>query len=341
MFHLQFLEHLAARLLVVFLSIFFSVNAVAANEAVSCVQSELSARDYRPGPVDGLMGRKTITAANMFAEDAGLDLEALSKETAGLWCDAIKGAGDVRRVISRPDQTARFRDVRWNGADPTLEDGVLTFSLMPRQCGEQTYGDGRGESDCNGGRVRSQVRSPASVNVGQEVEYYMEFFIPEDFSYYGDQWYPSRSRLLITEWKRDEGVKNHIYEMLLDNVRGATFEQATCITREDYGKWNSFSLRIKWSKGSDGYLVAKCNNEIILERRGDQTVIPPNCASDYKLQCNPNTQRPNASIQWNVGPNFSGYGRNYASIGKSSPFAPFPPQGIEIRVRNLYVGKIP
>lgn len=235
------------------------------------------------------------------------------------------------------DQTGSFRDVTWNGAKPIRKNNEIIFALQAGQCGKPTYGDGRGESDCNGGRVRSQVQARGSVKVGQTVEYRMEFFVPKSFDYRGDLYFPSGTRLLIAEWKRSKGIKNHIYEILLDASKGATFERATCIHPSEFGKWNSFSLRIKWSKGSDGFMEARCNDRLILERKGDQTVIPPDCASDYKLQCEPNRQIPGAPILWSVGPNFSGYGSDYARLGKPSPFAPFPSNGIEIRVRGLEV----
>ena len=321
--------------------VFLIIQPAFASDQVKCVQTELSAKGYRPGPADGLLGRKTIGAADSFSIDAELTLPQLTNETATIWCEAIRSKTDFVRIVVRPDQTMTFKEVWLNGSDPSFDEGVVNFRLASGQCSDTLYGDGRGESDCNGGRMRSQIQAPRHVSVGSEMEYYFEFFIPDDFSYEGDWWYPSKSRLLIAEWKRIKGIKNHVYEILLDNVRGVTFEQATCITKEDYGKWSTFSLQIKWSKGKDGYLVARCNDQIILERQGEQTVVPPNCASDYKLQCHPDTQRPNADILWALGPNFSGFGSDYAEKGKPSPFAPsFPGRPIELSVRNLYVGAI-
>jgi len=327
------------------ISVFFAVvvtfsSSAFAGEQARCVQSELANLGFQPGPADGVLGRRSFGAASQFQEEADIDLPELTKDSAELWCEVLREFSTSPTAMAIRDQTLAFEEVRWNGADPIYEDSVVTFALQSGQCGARTYGDGRGESDCNGGRVRSQLQSPDTVRVNSEVEYYFEFFIPDDFSYWGDQWYPSGSRLLIAEWKRTQGIKNHIYEILLDNRRGVTFERETCITSDHYGKWNSFSLRIRWSRGDDGYLEARCNDRLILERRGDQTVIPPDCDTDYKLQCEVRHQRPNANIQWAIGPNFSGYGRDYERLGKSSPFAPFPPDGIEIRVRNLYVGGI-
>lgn len=311
-----------------------------ASEASRCVQASLANLGFEPGPADGVLGRRSSGAAAQFRETTEMDFPDLTKENAQEWCDELKEFQQSPLAMSMRDQTAKFVNVKWNGVDPTIEDGTVTFFLQEGQCGAKVYPDGRGESDCNGGRLRTQIMAPRPVRVGQNVEYYMEFFVPEDFNYRMELYYPSKSRLLIAEWTRIEGIKNHIYEILVDNQRGVTFERETCILPEEFGQWHTFSLRINWSKGEDGYLEARCNDRLVLERRGDQTVVPPDCASGYKLQCDPSTQRPNASINWNVGPNFSGYGSNYAEMGRTTPFAFFPKDGIEIKVRNLYVGEI-
>lgn len=315
-------------------------SSAESSEQAKCVQVGLANIGYKPGSADGVLGQRTKSAASRFVDQFELNLPELDNETAETWCDVIKDFARSPQAMALRDQTTTFKKVQWNGAQPSYDNDVVAFSLMAEQCGKKTYGDGRGESDCNGGRVRSQIQAPGRIRVGQNVEYYMEFFIPEDFAYEGDGRYPSLSRLLIAEWTRNKGIKNHIYEILLDNKRGVTFERETCITKDDYGKWNSFSLRIKWSKGEDGYMEARCNDRLVLERRGEQTVIPPDCASDYKLQCELKHQKPNASILWNVGPNFSGYGSDYEKLYKPTPFAPFPSEGIKLSVRNLYVGNI-
>lgn len=241
------------------------------------------------------------------------------------------GAADLR---------GKFRPSAWNGTKPAISKGVVTFTLQPGACGKRTYGDGRGESDCNGGRLRSQLQSRKVERVGRNVEYRMEFFVPASFSYDGDRGYPAYSRLLIAEWKRDRGIKNHMYEMLLDSIRGATFERKVCVPPARFGQWNSFRLRIRWSKGGDGYIEAYCNGRLILSRSNSQTVIPPDCAAGYKLQCDPDLQEPDGGIIWAVGPNFSGYGRDYRRLGKPSPFAPLPKAGVRIQMRNLEVVRL-
>jgi hypothetical protein len=245
----------------------------------------------------------------------------------------------VPNIAEAKTKKNQFRDVTWNGAKPSYSNGVHSFAVMPGQCGSKKYGDGRGESDCGGGRVRSQIRTKQLAKVGQTKQYSLDFFVPNTFSYDGDRNYPSYSRLLISEWKRNEGIKNHIYEVLLDSVRGVTFERKVCVKPSEFGKWNTFSLKIKWARDGSGYMEASCNGRVILQRLNTQTVIPPDCGANYKLQCDPSKQKPNADIIWAIGPNFSGYGRDYRRLGKSSPFAPFPRRGISLQVKNIYYGR--
>lgn len=237
------------------------------------------------------------------------------------------------------DQTRAFKQVSWNGTDVAVSGGVATFRLDPEGCGAKTYGDGRGESDCNGGRRRSQLMAPKEVRVGQEVEYRLDLLVPASFRYDGDRGYPAYSRLSIAEWNRVKGIKNHVYEMLLDSVRGVTFERKVCFRPSEFGRWNTFSLKIRWSAAADGYLEARCNGRLVLERHSIQTVIPPDCGASYKLQCVPKLQKPGANLLWNVGPNLAGYGSDYRRMGRASPFPPFPPNGVEMQMRNLYVGR--
>ena len=238
------------------------------------------------------------------------------------------------------DVTKRVQQVKWNGTDARYSKGEWTFELAPDGCGRKTYGDGRGESDCGGGRRRSQIQLKEKARVGQQLSYSFEFFIPKDFVYDGDPRYPAFSRLLFAEWKRDKGIKNHLYEILLDSRRGVTFERKPCVTPREFGKWNHFELRVNWTGKADGYLEARCNGRQILKRLGQQTLVLPDCAANYKLQCDPKLQQPDGRILWSIGPNLSGYGRDYRRLGRSTPFPPFPPRGVEISVRKIDLSRI-
>ncbi|WP_424965705.1 hypothetical protein [Dinoroseobacter sp. S375] len=238
------------------------------------------------------------------------------------------------------DHSKRFKPHKFNGSKPVYSGGIWSFELKPQGCSSRKYGDGRGESDCLNGNIRSRIAAPKNVKPGQLVEYSMEIRIAPNFRYDGGPT-PAWSKLEVAEWGRTKGIKNHIYDLQLDTVRGLTFERQVCVPPSKLSQWNKFQLRIKWSKSGDGFLEARCNGKVILSRRDQQTVIPPDCAAKYKLQCDPSQQIPSASIYWQVGPKLSGFGPNFAKYGFSSQFAPFPRNGILLQMRNLYAGNPP
>lgn len=236
------------------------------------------------------------------------------------------------------DQTRSFKPHKFNGSKPAYSKGVYTFTLEPRGCSARKYGDGRGESDCFNGSLRSRVKAPKNVAPGATMEYYMEFRMNPGFRYDGGRT-PGYSKLEVAEWGRVEGIKNHVYDLQLDTVRGLTFERAVCVPPNRLSEWNSVRVLVKWSKTGDGFLQAICNGTPVLTRQGQQTVIPPDCAKPWKLQCEPSLQRPDARIYWQVGPKLSGHGASYRKNGFSSAFARFPPNGVQMQVRNLYAGR--
>ncbi|WP_299662593.1 hypothetical protein [uncultured Ruegeria sp.] len=240
---------------------------------------------------------------------------------------------------SGKDISRDFEIVRFSATKPDFSKGIWAFDLQSDKCNPKTYGDGRGESPCLGGRRSIQIRAPKHVKPGQKAVYSFEIFIPSDFRYDGDPRYPAFSRLFVTEWKRLKGAKNHLYEMALESHRGATFERKVCFSPKEFGKWNTFQLSINWSGKNDGYLEARCNGRVILSRINTQTLIPPDCAAEYKLQCDPARQNTKPDIMWVIGPNLYGYGKNYRELSHSPPsaFPPFPPNGVKIMVRNIQV----
>ena len=189
-------------------------------------------------------------------------------------------------------------------------------------------------------RVRSQVQAPGATKVGQSVDYRMEFFVPKNFSYPGERSFPSGTRLLIAEWKRSEGIKNHVYEILLDSRRGATFELSLCIKPSDFGRWNSFTLRIKWSRGTDGFMEARCNGRLVLQRLNNPYRDPVNLPDPTEQAAmRAGTADTRRSTARSAGP-ISAQPSDYGGWGSRHRLAPFPKDGIEIRVRNLEVAKL-
>jgi hypothetical protein len=78
-----------------------------ADDNVLCVQQQVAARGYDPGPLDGMLGSRTLTAAQSAAAAARLTLPALSTATAGAWCQALQSTG-ATSVTPRPAPQATF-----------------------------------------------------------------------------------------------------------------------------------------------------------------------------------------------------------------------------------------
>jgi hypothetical protein len=244
-----------------------------------------------------------------------------------LWSASAAGAASV---------PAGFHEAKFQGRSPEHRDGVVSFTLMNGDCSKKDYGDGRGESDCKNGNLRSQIHTSKKQKLGNTYEYSMEIWIDPEFRYsaYGQP----RSPLLIAEWQRINTIKNHMYELHLDTMRGVQFENKNCFTSEGFGEWHQFTMVVKWSKRSDGFLRVICDDKVIYELAGEQTAIPPLCGEQVKLQCVPELQNLRQPMQWQVGPKLGGFGMEYAKYGKSSQFRTFPDGGLRMKVRNLYYG---
>ncbi|MEX1180562.1 MAG: alginate lyase family protein [Cucumibacter sp.] len=108
-------------------ALFLGLSSVPATASVLCVQEELAALGYSPGPVDGALGGRTIGAATQFRSDAGLNLPDLSTETAGEWCAAVQGfaSSDTSAILRSPAAFILPKDVLLDfaAADPQRRAG--------------------------------------------------------------------------------------------------------------------------------------------------------------------------------------------------------------------------
>lgn len=232
---------------------------------------------------------------------------------------------------------AGFDGATFQGRKPHHEDGIVSFTLMNGDCSKKDYGDGRGESDCRNGNLRSQIHTRAKQKLGGTYEYSMEIWIDPEFRNFSAYGQP-RSPLLIAEWQRIKTIKNHMYELHLDTFRGVQFEDKNCFGSDGFGEWHRFTMVVKWSKGNDGFLRVTCDDRLVYELTRQQTAIPPLCGEEVKLQCIPKLQNLRQPVQWQVGPKLGGYGVEYAKYGFPSQFRNFPGSGLRMKVRNLYYG---
>jgi hypothetical protein len=230
-----------------------------------------------------------------------------------------------------------FIEATFQGRSPELQDGIVSFTLMNGDCSKKDYGDGRGESDCKNGNLRSQVHTRNKQKLGNTYEYSMDIWIDPTFNNFTGFGQP-RSPLLIAEWQRINTIKNHMYELHLDTMRGLQFEDKNCFTPEGFGEWHRFKMVAKWSKRSDGFLQVYCDDELVYELAGQQTAIPPLCGEEVKMQCVLELQNLRQPISWQVGPKLGGFGMEYAKYGMPTQFRRFPDSGLHMKIRNLYYG---
>lgn len=231
-----------------------------------------------------------------------------------------------------------FEEARFQGRSPQFDTDAITFTLMKGDCSKKDYGDGRGESDCKNGNLRSQIHTRNKQKLGKTYEYSMEIWIDPAFTNFVAYGQP-RSPLLIAEWQRINTIKNHIFELHLDSMSGVQFEDKNCFGPKSFGEWHRFSMVVKWSKGKDGFLRVTCDDQVVYELSGQQTAVPPLCGEQVKLQCDPKRQDLRKPVQWQIGPKLGGFGMEHEKYGMPSQFRSFPESGLQLKVRNLYYGK--
>jgi hypothetical protein len=225
-----------------------------------------------------------------------------------------------------------------NGENPKKQNGEWVMTLRENGCNPRDYGDGRGESDCVNGNIRSQLNG-TKIRPPKSVEYAFDILVPAGFTYNETLKYRPFGSIEIAGWQHTPGIKNHLYEMHLTPRKGIVFENKPCISPSEYGKWNRVKMQVRWTLKNDGFLQVFCNDRPVYALRG-QNLIPPGCGTDAKSQCHTDKLQHNNPIIWQLGPWFRGFGPDWKDYGRASPFLPFPRSGVSIRVKNLYQGKI-
>jgi hypothetical protein len=128
--------------------LFFPVLAflfVAASPAladVACVQDQLTRLGFDPGPIDGELGNRTISAAHLFAKNASLTLDALTTTNSNEWCTAIStfAASPAARNIVTLDLSSEPAGILSDRDQKRLWEA---YSTAPKCFDHPTYGEGR------------------------------------------------------------------------------------------------------------------------------------------------------------------------------------------------------
>ncbi len=237
-----------------------------------------------------------------------------------------------------------FESHRFNGSvKPATKDGVTSFHIKSRECSKTDYGDGRGENDCINGNIRSNIRYRTDMGAGESVEYKFDFKLDPGFAYKGwrnqsaNGFYPDGwdSHLRIASW---EGTFKHnfIYMLKADTRNGVNFLANQCQKTEDFGKWATFSLKVRWADDGSGWANVACDGRVIYALEGEPTNQSPHCWESN--ECEPQSQRNPKSFNFILGPVMMGWGNEWMNYGNNkSQFDDFQPDGIAVQMRNISV----
>lgn len=156
---------------------------------------------------------------------------------------------------------------------PVADGGEVTFKIVPQDCGKADYNNGSGENDCKNGNVKNLMRYKSEAKAGQTVEYKFDIWVDPGFSYGGYQQgevYPFGgdgfdSRLRVAIWE-GPARKNFIDALKLDSRHGLAFRFKQCQAPADFGKWVSFSMKVKWAGDESGWLRVTCDERVLIDR---------------------------------------------------------------------------
>ncbi len=246
-------------------------------------------------------------------------------------------------VVNAKSLPPSFSNHKFNAKNnPTVAGGVITFHIRDRECSNIDYGDGRGETDCNNGNVRSVVTYNPNKRLGQIVEYSFDIKLDNSFAYKGEKnlaaegYYPGAhdSALRLASW---EGpfLHNFLYMLKADTVNGLSFLAKQCQTPEKFGEWVNFSMKIHWVNTDKGWIKVTCDGRLVYAAEAVATNQSPHCWESN--QCEPWKEKDPKSFNFILGPVFQGHGGDWKKNGHTSVFREIQADGITVSYRNLKV----
>lgn len=257
---------------------------------------------------------------------------------------ALVASGLALPVLADP-LPVDFEVHKFNGSQrPATQDGITTFHVAPKECSNVDYGDGRGESDCKNGSVKSIIRYTRDTKVGESFEYKFDLqFDMSTFKYTGEfrrdavPFSPGGwdSSLRLASW---EGpfIKDFVYILKASTTKGVTFMGRECQSPEKLGEWLSFSLKVRWANDSKGWVVATCDGKPIYVEEGVVTTRQTQCY--LANECTPGITRKPKSLNFILGLSFNGYGNGWKEYAPSL-FRDMQSDGITMLARNVSVTK--
>lgn len=225
-------------------------------------------------------------------------------------------------------------------AAPVTSAGITTFQIFEAECSNVDFGDGRGETDCINGNVRSTLHERTWRQLGETVTYSFDVSIDPGFAYEG---WPNGeanglepgswdSKFHLAQWQGPL-VHNYLYLLKASTRNGMTFLGQQCQPAEHFGTWVTFSMSIRWTSDERGWIKVSCDDRVIYADEVVATNQAPHCYIDN--QCEPEVPKDPDRFQFVVGATMTGQGYNWRENGQRSPFIEIPPEGITVRMRNI------
>lgn len=238
--------------------LFCTTGAALADTA--CVQAELTALGFDPGPVDGQMGRRTQSAASALAGIAGLSLPSLTEATSPDWCTALKAFADTpaaatvfadlkRSQTATPTENTGFQSWSWIGKrqpyayyQTTLSDAPLDGAFLERfEIRDGDCGSTGNYNDCAHDREHIGWNEDGSTPLDQEVWYSFSLMMPTNEINMGD------INTILAEFRPvGPGQINLSIELqkgeLVAVVGSTTVEQKNDMEPPPIAKWHSFGM---------------------------------------------------------------------------------------------------
>ena len=237
-----------------------------------------------------------------------------------------------------------FSDYELNGpVAPVTEDGVTTFHIVDRGCSDFTYGDGRGESDCLNGNIKSVLKRTPNAEIGAAYQYAFDVWVDPslDFSAaYEDQSVGfiangMDSRLRVASWEGPSTIKSFVYMLKLDSTRGLTFMGNVCQPAAALGEWVHFDMKVRWAADDRGWVKVTCDDRLVYFDEAVRTNVSPQC---YLInECNPEAKIDPRAMNFLVGPALNGLGHSWKENGWDSQFIKIQPDGITVKMKNITV----
>ncbi|MCB1461715.1 MAG: hypothetical protein KDJ90_04625 [Nitratireductor sp.] len=250
---------------------------------------------------------------------------------------------DASHALAEP-HPAGFSNHKFNPANPVTENGVTTFHIDNHGCSDTKYGDGRGESDCYNGNVRSVLAPSRQEKLGESVEYSFDLWVDPSIDYPGyinshaHGFIPDGrdTRLRIASWE-GQHLHNFLYMLKLDAFHGVRFLSKPCFPVDKLGEWNRFSMKVNWASDKKGWIKVSCNDKVVWLQEGIATNQAPECY--VTNQCEPGKKKNATRINFIPGPVLMGFGYEWKKHRKPSQFTEIQKDGITLKMRNLKVTK--